>query len=339
MIRLLARLVTLRIVLRALRSGAAGERAPGRAGNASPEAGSDRVSTSGIRRGAHRAPNAGGTATSSPLDLDPPDLKATLARTMREIKDDRIPLVAAGMAYYMFLAIFPAVIAFVGLLGLVDVTRGVVADLAASARATLPTGAGDIVADAIRAADDPSQRTAVVAALTGIAVALWSASSGMVALQAGLDVAYDIPEERRFLKKRAVALLLIVATGALGGVPSPFFTFGDTAIFTVIGWGLTFCALTVLFALFYHLGPNRTSPGWKWVSPGGVVGAILWALVSLGFGFYVERFSSYGETYGPFAGIIVLILWLYLSALAILIGGELNAELERRSRASEVRSA
>jgi membrane protein len=88
----------------------------------------------------------------------------------------------------------------------------------------------------------------------------------------------------------------------------------------------------VLFSLFYYLGPNRDSPTWRWVSAGGVIGAVLWIVASLLFGFYVANFNNYGKTYGPLAGVIVLILWLYLSSLAVLIGGELNAELERQGQ-------
>jgi membrane protein len=129
------------------------------------------------------------------------------------------------------------------------------------------------------------------------------------------------------------SLLLTGATGLLGGVPSPFFTFGDSLFFTILGWVLTAVAVGVLFSVYYYLGPNREKPTWQWVSVGGVVGAILWILASLGFFAYVEAYgeSSYGRTYGSAAGVIVLILWLFLSSLAVLIGGELNAEVERQS--------
>jgi membrane protein len=102
-------------------------------------------------------------------------------------------------------------------------------------------------------------------------------------------------------------------------------------VYTVLGYIISIIAVVILFSVFYYLGPNRESPSWQWVSVGGVVGTILWILASLALGIYVGNFNSYSKTYGPLAGVIVLILWLYLSSLSVLVGGELNAELERQA--------
>ena len=265
----------------------------------------------------------------TPLDLEAPDWKVTLKRTAKEIKADRAPLAAAGMAYYFFLAIFPALIAVVGIMGLVDAdTDG----LTRSIETTLPGESGEAITEAFREADQPSQATSRTAAILGIVIALWSASSGMVALQSGLNITYDVPQDRKFIGKRATALGLILTTALLGGVPSPFFTFGDSPLFVVLGWTLTVIAVILLFSIFYYVGPNRDSPRWQWVSVGGIAGAALWIAVSLIFGFYVNNYSNYSKTYGSLAGVIVLILWLYLSSLSVLIGGELNSELERQAK-------
>jgi membrane protein len=269
-----------------------------------------------------------GPGPDSPLDLERGDWRATLKRTLAEIKEDRITLAAAGMAYYFFLAIFPAFIALVGILGLFDVSPD---QLAKSIENTLPGRAGQVLAEPITAAERSSDGASVVAAVSGIAVALWSASSGMVALQSGLNVAYDVPRDRKFVGKRGVAVALIVATGLLGGVPSPIFTFGESTPFQALGWILTIAAVVLLFSIYYYIAPNRESPEWQWVSVGGVVGAVLWMASSVAFKIYVEGFSSYGKTYGSQVGVIVLILWLYISSLAVLVGGELNAEIERQS--------
>jgi membrane protein len=158
----------------------------------------------------------------------------------------------------------------------------------------------------------------------------------MVSLQIGLNVAYDVPEDRKFISARLTAFALLIATALLGGVPSPFFTFGDALVFTIIGWILTVAAIVVLFSVFYYLAPNRPErPTWKWVSAGGLLGAALWVGGSLGFGFYASNFGNYGKTYGTLSGVIILIFWLYLSALSVLIGGELNAELERQASSSD----
>ena len=270
----------------------------------------------------------GGPGPDSPLDLRAGDWKKTAKRTLKEIKDDRVTFAAAGMAYYFFLAVFPALIALVGILGLVNVDAS---SLVESIRSSLPGGAGDALTQAIRNSDRPSEIASLLAAIIGVVAALWSASSGMVALQSGLNIAYDVDQDRKFVGKRVVALILVFATGLLGGVPSPFFTFGESAIFTIIGWALTIAAIIVLFSLFYYLGPNRPKPSWHWVSAGGVLGALIWIVGSLAFAVYISNFNNYDKTYGPLGGVIVLVLWLFLSSLAVLIGGELNAELERQA--------
>ena len=341
MINLIARMLTFKFVLNGLKSR---RQAAGPGPSGPPESRPPSVAAAGARTGASTAtrerPRDGGgvpvqkgegPGPDSPLDLAPVDWKSTLKRTMNEIKEDRVTLIAAGMAYYWFLALFPAVIALVGVLGLIDAPPETINSMEESVRNTLPAGASDIMGDAIGNANSTKESASGVAAIIGIAVALWSASAGMIALQKGLNVAYDIKEERKFLKARLVAFALIIATGLLGGVPSPIFTFGEATFFKWLGWILTVVAVVILFSVFYYLGPNRESPRWTWVSAGGIAGALLWLMVSVGFFFYVNEFSSYGKTYGTMAGVVVLILWLFLSSLAVLIGGELNAELERQA--------
>jgi membrane protein len=242
------------------------------------------------------------------------------------VKDDRATLAAAGMAYYFFLAIFPAVIAAIGIM---DLAGASTAGFVETVRETLPGGTGQVVVDAVEGRD-PEESRSLTAAIVGVALALWSASSGMAALQSGLNVAYDVPQDRKFVGKRLVAFALLIAAGLLGGVPTPFIA-GEGAL-QIVGWVLTVPAVVVLFAFFYYLGPKRESPKWVWVTPGGLVGALLWLIVSGAFGFYVSEFATYGKTYGSLASVIVLIFWLYLSALTILVGGELNAEVERRAK-------
>ncbi|HEX8099780.1 MAG TPA: YihY/virulence factor BrkB family protein, partial [Actinomycetota bacterium] len=199
----------------------------------------------------------GAEGADSPLELPARDWKATAKRTLKEIKDDRITFAAAAMSYYFFLAIFPALIAVVGILGLAEIDAG---GLIRSLRETLPGGAGAALTSAVANANKTSEAASLAATVGGIAVALWSASSGLVALQTGLNVAYDVEHDRKFVKKRAIALLLLVAMLLLGGVPSPFFTFGDAVFFTILGWILTVMAVIVLFSIFYYLAPNRESP-------------------------------------------------------------------------------
>ena len=289
-----------------------------------------------------------GPGPDSPLDLPPPDLKASVKRAMKEFREDRGTLTAAGMAFYWFLSVFPLLAAGAGMLGLFNVSEDTIGNLTRSITDTLPGKAGDLLVEAVTKAARASDG-AVLAVLFGLALALWSASAGCVGMQMGLDVAYDVQDNRKFVKKRVVAFELMLAMVVLGGSATALIVFGAplgdalrdnlpfgsafVVLWTVLRWVGGLAALTGLFATIYYLAPNRDTPRWVWVSPGGILAAVIWLAASLGFSIYVSRFGNYDQTYGPLAGVVVLLLWLYLTALAVVLGGELNAELERQSAA------
>ncbi|MGH3733438.1 MAG: YihY/virulence factor BrkB family protein [Acidimicrobiales bacterium] len=270
---------------------------------------------------------------------------AVIASARQHMRTGRVNVAAQAFAYRWFLSIFPTIIALLGVATLVTIPRSVVIHLIHGVTRALPSGASEVFTKAITHATRRTSRDLIATVLASL-VAIWSAVSGMVVVEQGLGVAYEVPVDRSFMRKRLVGAMLLVGAITLGGAASALVVFGapigkaikDASPFsgdafaggwTALRWIIALILINLLFSLLYYLAPNRPGAKWQWTSAGALLATVVWAVVSLAFSAYTTDFSSYSKTYGAFAGVAILIFWLYLTGLAILVGGEINAAIER----------
>jgi membrane protein len=265
-----------------------------------------------------------------------------LKRTVSEFRADTLTDLAAALTYYGVLAIFPAIIALVSILGLVgpSATQPLIQNLGRVA----PGPAQHIFTGAIQGLQH-SRGTAGVIFIVGIAGALWSASGYIAAFMRASNKIYDIEEGRpfwitipvRLIVTLVVVLLLaisavaVVITGGLAKQVGNLVGVSGTAVtvWDIAKWPVLILLVSFIFSILYWASPNVKHPGFRWLSPGGVFAVLVWLIASGLFALYVASFSSYNKTYGALAGVIVFLVWLWLSNIALLLGAEFNAELER----------
>jgi membrane protein len=290
------------------------------------------------RRTAERAPEG-------PTKLTGDSWRGVLKRTVSEFRDDNLTDMAAALTYYGVLAIFPALIALVSLLGLVgpSATEPLVENLNTLA----PGPARTIFTNAIHNIQG-ARGTAGVAFVVGLVLAIWSASGYVAAFMRASNSIYEIEEGRPIWKTLpvrvgvtvvmlillAVSAVAVIVTGGLAKQVGDLIGVGSSAVtvWDIAKWPVLLLIVSFMFALLYWAAPNVKQPGFRWITPGGLFAVVAWLIVSGLFALYVAEFASYNKTYGALGSIVAFLVWLWLSNIAVLLGAELNAELQRGRR-------
>ena len=269
---------------------------------------------------------------------------AILKRTVKEFQEDNLSDWAAALTYYGLLSLFPALIALVSILGLFgdpEKTTQTITDMVTQLG---PQSAADTFAGPVESITT-NRGAAGILFFVGLGLALWSASGYIGAFMRAANIVYETPEGRPFWKLRPLQLLVtlvmilllaavllgLVLTGPVVSAVAGPLGIGSTAqtVFNIAKWPIMLIAVILMFAVLFHAAPNVKLPGFKWVTPGAILALVVWIVASVGFAFYVANFGSYDKTYGALGGVVILLMWMWLTNIALLLGMELNAERER----------
>lgn len=283
-----------------------------------------------------------------PKEIPKPGWIDILLRTKNRLSQDYIGLVSAGVAFYALLAIFPALAAVISIYGLIADPASIEQQIN-STMTVLPPEAANILRQQLQNLTSQPRAGLGIGLVVGIGLALWSAAKGVKALLQGLNIAYSEQERRGFIKLNAMALLLtfggvlfaILALGLIAVLPAVINLLKlegiAASIISLLSWPLLLIAVMVALAVLYRFGPSRTQARWRWLNWGVAVATALWLVGSFMFSVYVSNFGSYSKTYGSVGAIVILMLWFFLSAYSILLGAELNAEIEHQTMRDSTR--
>ena len=288
-----------------------------------------------------------GAQADGPTEIPKQGWFQIVKRGWAEAKADQVPLLAAGVAFYAFMAIFPAMIALTLLYGLFA-DPATIADQVDAAGSALPGDVRALLVEQLRALATTQRTGAGIGVIISLLIALWSASAGVGNLITAISTAYDEEEQRGFLKKKALALtltlcavvflLVVLGMVALLPVVLQIFTSGvQRVLLEIVRWLLIAVVVAVALAVLYRVAPDRDAPKFRWVSVGAIVATVLWMLASVGFSIYVANFSNYAKTYGALASVVILLFWLWITGYAILLGAEINAEAEQQTAKDSTR--
>ncbi|SDY41048.1 membrane protein [Modestobacter sp. DSM 44400] len=283
-----------------------------------------------------------GVHAEKPTDIPARGWLQIVRRAWAENSADNMPIIGAGVAFFAFLAVFPALIATISIYGLVASPAQVTSQIE-SLSDQLPESAQSLLTDQLTSITQNSGGALTFSLIISILAALWSASGGTGNLITAVNLAYDEVETRGFVKRKAIALgltigaivFVLITFALIAVVPVvldalPLGIVG-TILAQVLRWVLLLGVVAGSLAVLYRLAPDRDAPKMRWVSLGSVVVTVIWAVVSLLFSIYVDNFGSYDKTYGAIAGVIVLMLWLYLTCYLVLLGAEINSETEHQT--------
>ncbi|MET7451902.1 YihY/virulence factor BrkB family protein [Streptomyces sp. NPDC005574] len=289
------------------------------------------------------SPEAERRAPDSPTELPKHSWRAVLKGSLREFKDDELTDRAAALTYYGILALFPALLALVSLLGLTG--KSTTDKVLQNIQKFAPGSARDIITSAVQQMQGRAGVGSIMA-IVGLVLAIWSASGYVAAFTRTANAVYDMPEGRpawKILPVRVgvtvvllilavVSALIVVFTGSLARQAGTALGVGDTAVtvWSIAKWPVLVLLVTLMIAILYWATPNAKVKGFRWITPGSFLALVIWLVASAGFAFYVANFGSYNKTYGTMAGVIVFLIWLWISNLAILLGLEFDAETARQ---------
>ncbi|MBU2886696.1 YihY/virulence factor BrkB family protein [Gilvimarinus agarilyticus] len=278
----------------------------------------------------------------SPTEIPKKCWKSILFRIKGQLTYNHISIVAAGVTFYSFLAIFPAIAAIISIYGLAVDAETVQLQLDQLTSA-LPEQAHALLSTQLSELANRSPSTLSIGALVSFLLAIWSAKKGANAVIEGIDIAYGSKSSRSYVHKTLLTLvftaggiLLAIACSALVvGLPAALTTLNlsepmDLTL-RVIRWGVLAGILLISLAIIYRYAPSRPTPQWRWVTPGAVVAICLWLLASSAFSYYVSHFNSYNKTYGSLAAVVILQMWTFVSSYIVLLGAEINSEMERQT--------
>ena len=263
-------------------------------------------------------------------------------RVWSEVSDDRVMLIAAGVTFYLLLALFPALAAFVSLYGFVaDPTT--IAEHVSYLGGLLPNAGLEIIEQQLKALVSRDAEALGVGFLVGLVIALWSANNGVKALFDAMNVAYEEVEKRSFVRLNllsamftlgaiVIATAMLVAVGIVPALLALLHLEGWTEVLIAIGrWPLLLASIWFGISLIYRYGPSRNNAKWRWLNWGSALATIVWLSASAGFSYYLQNFADYNATYGSLGAVIGLMMWTWISMIILIVGAEINAEMERQT--------